>query len=418
MDTVFGAVTGILDDALSGDIVMKPLKSIGNNVSHILNTLSFGGFNSLFGGDGNAKKVNDTIERLTDRNTLLQQSIEDLTDAMENSYGSKATSYYEQAYKNQQETNQNYLGIAKAQASYHGSHHSWNAYWGGFGSDEMDWIKKNVKSDFNGDLFSLSPEEMKLLRGNVAIWEHIENTGKGNYGGRLTEKLNDYIDQAGKLDELSDKLKESLTQISFDSMKDSFVSDLMDMSKSAQDFADDFSEMMQKALLSYSMEDLINGDLKKLYDDWAKAIKDNDGKLTETDIEAFNKRYDDIVQEGLKRRDDWAKVTGYTGSSSSSQTATSGGWASMGQDTADELNGRFTALQIAGESIAQNMTTTISQMESIVTLGISTNGAVLEIRNMMIMTNSYLEDIVKYSKLTYNDFGAKLDDMNRRLKDI
>lgn len=418
MDTVFGAVTGILDDALSGDIVMKPLKSIGNNVSHILNTLSFGGFNSLFGGDGNAKKVNDTIERLTDRNTLLQQSIEDLTDAMENSYGSKATSYYEQAYKNQQETNQNYLDIAKAQASYHGSHGSWNRYWGGFGSDEMDWIKKNVKSDFNGDLFSLSPEEMKLLRGNVAIWEHIENTGKGNYGGRLTEKLNDYIDQAGKLDELSDKLKESLTQISFDSMKDSFVSDLMDMSKSAQDFADDFSEMMQKALLSYSMEDLINGDLKKLYDDWAKAIEDNDGKLTETDIEAFNKRYDDIVQEGLKRRDEWAKVTGYTGSSSSSQTATSGGWASMGQDTADELNGRFTALQIAGESIAQNMTTTISQMESIVTLGISTNGAVLEIRNMMIMTNSYLEDIVKYSKLTYNDFGAKLDDMNRRLKDI
>lgn len=418
MDTVFGAVTGILDDALSGDIVMKPLKSIGNNVSHILNTLSFGGFNSLFGVDGNAKKVNDTIERLTDRNTLLQQSIEDLTDAMENSYGSKATSYYEQAYKNQQETNQNYLDIAKAQASYHGSHGSWNRYWGGFGSDEMDWIKKNVKSDFNGDLFSLSPEEMKLLRGNVAIWEHIENTGKGNYGGRLTEKLNDYIDQAGKLDELSDKLNESLTQISFDSMKDSFVSDLMDMSKSAQDFADDFAEMMQKALLSYSMEDLINGDLKKLYDDWAKAIKDNDGKLTETDIEAFNKRYDDIVQEGLKRRDEWAKVTGYTGSSSSSQTATSGGWASMGQDSADELNGRFTALQIAGESIAQNMTTTISQMESIVTLGISTNGAVLEIRNMMIMTNSYLEDIVKYSKLTYNDFGTKLDDMNRRLKDI
>ena len=37
---------------------------------------------------------------------------------------------------------------------------------------------------------------------------------------------------------------------------------------------------------------------------------------------------------------------------------------------------------------------------------------------MMIMTNSYLEDVVKYAKLTYNDFGTKLDDMNRRLKDI
>lgn len=408
--------------ALEGIVVEGVGGMLDTLVGRLGNVLSFGALSSkgpsAWFTNSNAEKVQKTIDRLTDRNTLLQQSIEDLTDAMENSYGSKATSYYEQAYKNQEETNQNYLDIAKAQASYHGAHKSWNKYWDGFHGDEMDWIRRNVKSDFNGDLFSLSPEEMKLLRGNVAIWEHIENTGKGNYGGRLTEKLNDYIDQAGKLDELSDKLKESLTQISFDSMKDSFISDLMDMSKSAQDFADDFAEMMQKALLSYSMEDLINGDLKKLYDDWAKAIKDNDGKLTEADIDAFNKRYDDIVQEGLKRRDDWAKVTGYTGSSSSSQTATSGGWASMGQDTADELNGRFTALQIAGESIAKNMTTTISQMESIVTLGISTNGAVLEIRNMMIMTNSYLEDIVKYAKLTYNDFGTKLDDMNRRLKDI
>lgn len=416
MDTVFGAVTGILDDALSGDIVMKPLKSIGNNVSHILNTLSFGGFNSLFGGDGNAKKVNDTIERLTDRNELLQQSIEDLTDAMENSYGSKATSYYEQAYKNQQETNQNYLDIAKAQASYHGSHHSWNAYWSGFSSEEMEWIKKNVKSDFNGDLFSLSPEEMKLLRGNVSIWEHIENTGKGNYGGRLTDKLNDYIDQAGKLEELSDKMKENLTQITFDSMKESFISDLMDMNKSAQDFADDFTEMMQKALLSYSMEDLINGDLKKLYDDWAALMKAKNGQLTDADIEDFNKRYEDIVSEGMKRRDEWSKVTGFTGTSS--QSATSGGWQSMGQETANELNGRFTALQIAGENISANMLTTVAQMETIVATGISTNGAVVEIRNMMIMTNSYLEDIVKYAKLTYNEFGTKIDDMNKRLKEI
>ena len=422
METVFGAVTGILDDALSGDIVMKPLKSIGNNVSHILNTLSFGGFNSLFGGDGNAKKVNDTIERLTDRNTLLQQSIEDLTDAMENSFGSKATSYYEQAYKNQQETNKNYLDIAKAQASYHGSHHSWNAYWGGFGSDEMDWIKKNVKSDFDGDLFSLSPEEMKLLRGNVAIWEHIENTGKGNYGGRLTEKLNDYIDQAGKLEELSEQFKENLTQISFSGMRDSFLTDLMDMKKDGSDFAsemaDDFAEKMQKSLLSFSMEDLINGDLKKLYDDWAKAMKDKNGKLTKEDVDAFYKRYDDIVQEGLKRRDEWAKVTGYTGSSSSSQTATSGGWASMGQDTADELNGRFTALQIAGESIKDNTDIITTAMNILASKADENNAIVSDVRNMLIYTNSYLEDIKKYNKLIYEQFGSKIDDMIARLKSL
>lgn len=413
-ENLFKALESIVVDGVGG--------LLDSVVGRIGNVLSFGGLSSAgpssWFSSSNAKKVNDTIERLTDRNTKLQQSIEDLTDAMEKSYGSKATSYYEQAYKNQEETNQNYLEIAKARAGYHGKHRSWKHYWSGFDDSEMDWIKKNVKSDFNGDLFSLSPEEMKILRSNVDIWEHIKNTGKGSYGEKLTDKLDDYIDQAGKLDELSDKFKENLTQISFDSMKDSFISDLMDMSKEAKDFTDDFAEMMQKALLTYSMEDLINGDLKKLYDDWAKTIKDKDGNLTEADIEAFNKRYDGIVQEGVKRRDNWAKVTGYTGSSSSSQTATSGGWASVGQDSIDELNGRFTALQIAGESISSNMLTTVAQMETIVATGISTNGAVLEIRNMMIMTNSYLEDIVKYSKLTYNDFGTKLDDMNRRLKDI
>lgn len=423
MDTVFGAVTGILDDALSGDIVMKPLKSIGNNVSHILNTLSFGGFNSLFGGDGNAKKVQEAINNLTSSNERLQKSIDKLKDTMTGTYGKESTNAYKEAKRQQETYNHNVMEIAKQQMSYHGSHHSWSSYWSGFNDEQLAKIRQNVKSDFNGDITTLTPEEMKKLLSYQDLVDKIRGTGKhykgrSAYGESVLDKLEDYADLAGNLDELTEQWRESITQISFDSMKDNFISNLMDMSKSAQDFSDDFAEMMQKALLSYSMEDLMNGKLKKLYEDWADAIDAANGDSSKIDIDAFNKRYDDIVQEGLKRRDEWAKVTGYTGSSSSSQTATSGGWASMGQDTADELNGRFTALQIAGESIAQNMTTTISQMESIVTLGISTNGAVLEIRNMMIMTNSYLEDIVKYSKLTYNDFGTKLDDMNRRLKDI
>ena len=421
IDTVLGAVTGILDDVLSGDLIMKPLKSIGKNTYHLLNTLSFGGFNSLFGGNG--KKVQSAIDNLTSSNERLQKSIDKLKDTMAGTYGKESTNAYKEAKLQQETYNHNVMEIAKQQMSYWGSHKSWNHYWSGFNDEQMKLIRENVKSDFNGDLTSLTPEEMKKLLSYQELVDKIRGTGKhykgrSAYGESVLDKLEDYADLAGNLDELTEKWRESITQISFDSMKDNFISNLMDMSKSAQDFSDDFAEMMQKALLSYSMEDLMNGKLKKLYEDWADAIDAANGDSSKIDIDAFNKRYDDIVQEGLKRRDEWAKVTGYTGSSSSSQTATSGGWASMGQDTGDELNGRFTALQIAGESIAQNMTTTISQMESIVTLGISTNGAVLEIRNMMIMTNSYLEDIVKYSKLTYNDFGTKLDDMNRRLKDI
>lgn len=421
IDTVLGDVTGILDDVLSGDLIMKPLKSIGKNTYHLLNTLSFGGFNSLFGGNG--KKVQSAIDNLTSSNERLQKSIDKLKDTMAGTYGKESTNAYKEAIRQQKTYNSNVMEIAKQQMSYWGSHHSWNSYWSGFNDEQMKLIRENVKSDFNGDLTSLTPEEMKKLLSYQELVDKIRGTGKhykgrSAYGEAVLDKLEDYADLAGNLDELSEQWRESITKISFDGMRDNFISNLMDMKKDYKDFADDFAEEVQKSLLSYDMEDLINGKLKKLYEDWAKAVDDANGDPSKFDIGEFQKRYDEIVKEGLKRRDEWAKVTGYTGSSSSSQTATSGGWASMGQDTADELNGRFTALQIAGESIAQNMTTTISQMESIVTLGISTNGAVLEIRNMMIMTNSYLEDIVKYSKLTYNDFGNKLDDMNRRLKDI
>lgn len=418
-ENLFKALESIVVNGVGG-LLDNVLGRVGNILS--LGALSSKGPSDWF-TNSNAEKVQKTIDRLTDSNERLQKSIDKLKDTMTGTYGKESTNAYKEAKRQQETYNHNVMEIAKQQMSYHGSHHSWSSYWSGFSNEQLAKIRQNVKSDFNGDITTLTPEEMKKLLSYQDLVDKIRGTGKhykgrSAYGESVLDKLEDYADLAGNLDELTEQWRESITQISFDSMKDNFISNLMDMSKSAQDFSDDFAEMMQKALLSYSMEDLMNGKLKKLYEDWADAIDAANGDSSKIDIDAFNKRYDDIVQEGLKRRDEWAKVTGYTGSSFSSQTATSGGWASMGQDTADELNGRFTALQIAGESIAQNMTTTISQMESIVTLGISTNGAVLEIRNMMIMTNSYLEDIVKYSKLTYNDFGTKLDDMNRRLKDI
>lgn len=418
-ENLFKAIESIVVNGVGG-LLDNVLGRVGNILS--LGALSSKGPSDWF-TNSNAEKVQKTIDRLTDSNERLQKSIDKLKDTMTGTYGKESTNAYKEAKRQQETYNHNVMEIAKQQMSYHGSHHSWSSYWSGFNDEQMKLIRENVKSDFNGDLTSLTPEEMKKLLSYQELVDKIRDTGahyKGRsaYGEAVLDKLEDYADLAGNLDELSEQWRESITKISFDGMRDNFISNLMDMKKDYKDFADGFAEDVQKSLLSYDMEDLINGKLKKLYEDWAQAVDDANGDPSKFDIEEFQKRYDEIVKEGLKRRDEWAKVTGYTGSSSSSQTATSGGWASMGQDTADELNGRFTALQIAGESIAQNMTTTISQMESIVTLGISTNGAVLEIRNMMIMTNSYLEDIVKYSKLTYNDFGNKLDDMNRRLKDI
>lgn len=323
-------------------IVVDVVKDVGNIVQGLISGIgSWFGAGNIFGLNGNQKEVKKTIETLTMRTELLQNAIEDLTDVMEKSYGQKATDAYEQARRNQNQINANYLEMAHAQARYWNKHKSWGHYWKGFTGDQTEWIKQNVKGDFNGSIWSLSPEEMKKLLGNVGIAEYIKNTGKGGYGAKVLDKLQDYAAQAGKLEELTESWRETVTQISFDSMKDSFMSNLMDMKKGSKDFAEGFATDMQKALLSYSMEDLVNGKLKKLYDDWAKTISEKNGELTEKDIEDFNRRYDEIVAEGLKRRDEWAKVTGYEEASGTSQSATAGGFSAMTQEQGTKLEGMF-----------------------------------------------------------------------------
>lgn len=419
-ENLFHVLQSIVVNGVGG-LLNTVVGRIGNVLS--LGSLSSDGPASWF-TNSNAAKVAKNIEKLNESNESLEKSIDRLKTAMDTEVGLRSIDSANEAKRLTQQKIDNKKQIAKEQASYHSSHHSWSSNWKGFTKEEIQKVSKSIGRDFNGDLWSLDQNEMSKMLGEQWFVNKIKGTGAKAYANSVLSKLEDYADTVGELEEIEEQLRENLTQISFDSMKDDFISNLMDMSKSAEDFTDDFTEMLQKAMLSFSIEDLIYNEeddgrdsVRKLYKDWAKVLEETNGNPSQEQINNFKNRYTNITNQAIARRNATAQMTGYTGESSS-QTATSGGWASMGQETADELNGRFTALQIAGESIAQNMTTTISQMESIVTLGISTNGAVLEIRNMMIMTNSYLEDIAKYSKLTYNDFGSKLDDMNRRLKEI
>lgn len=330
------------------------------------NTITFGGFNKLFGIGGNAKEVQEAIDRLTDRNETLEKSIDRLTDVMEKSAGSKSISAYEQAYKYQQEQITNTLKIAQEQARYSGSHHSWQ-YYMEWTDEQLRWARENVDKNFSGtgSLWGLSPEQMKTLLSNADISEQIRNEGKGGYGGRVLEKLEAYADQAGKLDELTEKINESLMQISFDGLRDNFLESLMDMDKDAKSFSEDFSEYMQRALLNFSMGELFDDELRGWYNGIAKLMKEQGGKLTKQQLEDARKEYDVMVQDAMNERDKIAEITGYTGSSSSSsQEASKKGFATASQDSIDELNGRFTALQIAGEEIRnQNQLQTMSILE-------------------------------------------------------
>ena len=342
IDTIFNAITGILDNILSGDLFKQIGGSLVKGIGGLLNTVSFGGFNKLFGIGGNAREVQAAIDRLTDRNEKLQTSIEDLTDTIKASKGTKSVAAYRDAYKMQQETNSNYLQMAMAQAGYHGSHHSWNYYWGGFNQAQIDKLSGQIGRQWDGNLWSLSPEEMKALRSNVDMWTQIQNTGKGGYGGRLTEKLDDYIDQAGKLEELTDQLYEGLTGISFDGMYSSFIDNLMNMKYGAKDAAEDISEYFMRAMLSNKIGEMYSDKLKGWWEKFGKAMEDNE--LTEAERNALMEEYMQYMDEALALRDNLAAATGYdkTEAGGTSQSAKAGGFTAMTQDQGTKLEGMFT----------------------------------------------------------------------------
>lgn len=421
LDAVLNAVSGIIGDVLSGDLFVTIGKSLRNGIGNILNAISFGGFNSLFGIGGNAKEVQETIDRLTDRNETLQTAIENLTDEMKASKGMKSVESYREAVKYQEEVNKNYLQIAKKQAGYHKSHGSWQHYlkW----TDEMleHARKATGMQDFSGtdSLWNLTPEQMKALRSDVWLWDIMESSGRGGYGERVTDKLDDYIEQAGKLEELTDSLYEGLIGMSFDSMYDSFISSLMDMEKSAENFADDISKYFMQAMLSNAIGEQFSDKLRTWYDKFGEAMKD-DGTLDNNERKELMDEYMGYVDEAMKLRDELAAATGYDKISqeSTSQSASSKGFQAMSQDTGEELNGRFTALQIAGEEIknqniiqSQSLNLLTVKADALLSINTETRNIADDTRNLI--AQSYLE-LVQISENT----GAIVKPIQQMQRDI
>lgn len=340
-------------------ILTGGIKALSGVVKQVF---SLGGIINWSGS--NAKEVQATMERLTNRNEMLQTSIEDLTDTLKQSRGTKSVAAYRDAYKMQQETNSNYLQMAMAQAGYHGSHHSWNYYWGGFSQAQIDKLSGQIGRQWDGNLWSLSPEEMKALRSNVDMWTQIQNTGKGGYGGRLTEKLDDYIAQAGKLEELTDQLYEGLTGISFDGMYSSFIDNLMNMKYGAKDAAEDISEYFMRAMLSNKIGEMYSEKLKGWWEKFGKAMEDNE--LTEAERNALTEEYMQYVDEALALRDNLAAATGYdkTEAGGTSQSAKAGGFTAMTQDQGTKLEGMFTSGLQHWSSMDDRLESVVEKMDT------------------------------------------------------
>lgn len=425
---IIGAAFSLLDaigtqglDGFIGNIFSSVFKSVGG----IWDTLTFGGFSKLFSIGGNEKEVQDTINRLTDRNEKLQSAIESLTEEMKSSKGSeKSVAEYNKAIKYQEEYNKNVLSKAQANAGYHSKHHSW-AYYMGWSESDIQWIRENVMAEFTGtdSLWQMSPEQMDLLRQNVDLWQKMADSGKGGYGNGVVEALGEYADLAGNLEELKEGLFEQLTGISFDSMYDSFIDTLMDMDASAEDFADNLSEYFMRAMLSDKIGNMYSQKLEDWWNRFGESMKD--GNLSESERNSLQNEYMGYVNEALKLRDELAAATGYDkAGSSSQQSASSRGFGTeMTHEDAGELSGRFTAVYESNlriETAEQQQTVAITELRgSIGSLTSQVTGLYnIADETRTILANSYLElqqirenteDSAKYLK----DIKADISEVKR-----
>jgi tape measure domain-containing protein len=398
---IIGAAFSLLDaigtqglDGFIDNIFSSVFKSVGG----IWDTLTFGGFSKLFGIGGNEKEVQDTINRLTNRNEKLQSAIESLTEEMKSSKGSeKSVAEYNKAIKYQEEYNKNVLSKAQANAGYHSKHHSW-AYYMGWSESDIQWIRENVMAEFTGtdSLWQMSPEQMDLLRQNVDLWQKMADSGKGGYGNGVVEALGEYADLAGNLEELKEGLFEQLTGISFDSMYDSFIDTLMDMDASAEDFADNLSEYFMRAMLSDKIGNMYSQKLEDWWNRFGESMKD--GNLSESERNSLQNEYMGYVNEALKLRDELAAATGYDkAGSSSQQSASSRGFGTeMTHEDAGELSGRFTAVYESNlriETAEQQQTVAITELRGSISALTSQVTGLYNIADetRTILANSYLE---------------------------
>lgn len=347
-------------------------------IGRIGNILTFGALSSSVSDwftNSNAAEVAATIDRLTKRNELLEQAIEDLTDEMKSARGARAIDASTRARQLQEETNANYKSIAQAQAGYHGAHHSWNYYWDGFSEEQIARLSGQIGRQWNGDLWDLSPEEMKMLRSNVDMWEQIQNTGKGGYGGRLTEKLDEYIEQAGKLQEITDALYENLTTTTKENVFDDFLGSLYDLADGSEDVMDNIADNWQKMVNRMAVNNLVGAKFQKNLEDWYENLAKlnearTNGEITDEEyrkrLDALKSEYEGYV-ESAKRDIETLRTEGIVKAteenSGVTQSGKAGAFTTMSQDQAGKLEGLFVSGQMHWASMDDKLTDVNRQMD-------------------------------------------------------
>lgn len=411
IDTILGAVNGLIKTALSPKTATGILKSVFDGVTSIFDTLSFGTISKVFGD--NSAKMESKIDKLNTSNEALKMSIDNLSDKIEKS--NSLSEILNAQNKKEKQTKELEQNTSKQMIYETWKHGFWRSNLAASVEDNKGWkdamkqvsaiLGKKVKT--SGDFLSLSAEEMKRIiesDNGAELWAKILNEynkegGKGGRSDKLSDMLNQYVNDFGNAaQDMADEIKEKLNGISFDSMKDSFISALMDMDKNAEDFASDFSKIMQQALLNLSVDELINGSennpngdsLKKLYDDMAEAMKNGTYKSR---AEEFAQRQQKLLEQGMKMRDELAQFTGY--GEQSSQSATGKAIEAITADQASTLIGIGYAVQSAVEQGNATRENIHSNVEVICSYQMLMSDNISEIRDMQYQGLNQLQKIAK-----------------------
>ena len=302
-------------------------------------------------------------------NYQVERYLELLTEAAGNDYFATATQSLttlekarEKAYKDIVKSmpvgDVDYTTFGLAQLFNYGkfSHAMTEYAFGGPQAKEIfDFIQANGGYDLENKL--ISEEAIWAMKSNADIWSKLPEW--------LQQAIDKFVEFNDQTKELEETLNEDLFQTTSQGLEEAILEGLKGGKRGIADFGEDFEEIMRNALLQSFVIDQLRGKAQEFYKKYTLlADSDENGKLdlTAEEISDLRKDWNDIIRAATEEAKNIDAIVG--GSSSSSQEASKKVSASVTQDSIDEVSGRFTALQIAGEEIKnQNQLQTMSILE-------------------------------------------------------